>query len=192
MAAKKPRPKDVRDTIPALSAPSTQLVECSSTSNGDEAACPTERLPTSPPSLINHQISLVMTPRFAEDVGGEAELARATGTLLATMLRGDGIEEILVAQMLALHNATMDDLAHARATRDLETAFACRNSANRSSRTVAVLAETLLKIRGKSTQQKVTVEHVHVHAGGQAIVGSVRGRGRPNVKTQEQSHASQQ
>ena len=27
-------------------------------------------------------------------------------------------------------------------------------------------------------QQKVTVEHVHVHAGGQAVVGTVNTRGR--------------
>jgi hypothetical protein len=29
--------------------------------------------------------------------------------------------------------------------------------------------------RGKGGQQKVTVEHVHVHAGGQAVVGVVEG-----------------
>jgi hypothetical protein len=31
----------------------------------------------------------------------------------------------------------------------------------------------LQKLRGKAGQQKVTVEHVHVHQGGQAIVGAV-------------------
>ena len=29
------------------------------------------------------------------------------------------------------------------------------------------------KLQGKTGQQKVTVEHVHVHEGGQAIVGAV-------------------
>jgi hypothetical protein len=41
------------------------------------------------------------------------------------------------------------------------------------------LIEALNRHRGKG-QQKVTVEHVHVHAGGQAVVGMVdarRGRG---------------
>jgi hypothetical protein len=37
-------------------------------------------------------------------------------------------------------------------------------------------------------QQKVTVEHVHVHEGGQAIVGNVEGGGR-RVKTENQPHA---
>ena len=31
----------------------------------------------------------------------------------------------------------------------------------------------LAKLKGRTSQQKVTVEHVHVHDGGQAIVGAV-------------------
>ena len=52
---------------------------------------------------------------------------------------------------------------------------ACENSAqaNKLSRTyAALLFEALNRHRGKG-QQKVTVEHVHVHAGGQAVVGAV-------------------
>jgi hypothetical protein len=33
--------------------------------------------------------------------------------------------------------------------------------------------EAMQKLKGKAGQQKVTVEHVHVHEGGQAIVGTV-------------------
>jgi hypothetical protein len=44
------------------------------------------------------------------------------------------------------------------------------NQANKLSRTYATLIEALNRHRGKG-QQKVTVEHVHVHAGGQAVVG---------------------
>ena len=43
---------------------------------------------------------------------------------------------------------------------------------NKLSRTYAVLLDALNRHRGKG-QQKVTVEHVHVHSGGQAIVGAV-------------------
>jgi hypothetical protein len=35
----------------------------------------------------------------------------------------------------------------------------------------------LQKLRGKAAQQKVVVEHVHVHQGGQAVVGAVTPRG---------------
>ena len=46
------------------------------------------------------------------------------------------------------------------------------NQANKLSRTYATLLDALNKHRGKG-QQKVTVEHVHVHSGGQAVVGVV-------------------
>ena len=46
------------------------------------------------------------------------------------------------------------------------------NQANKLSRTYSTLLEALNRHRGKG-QQKVTVEHVHVHQGGQAIVGNV-------------------
>ena len=46
------------------------------------------------------------------------------------------------------------------------------NQANKLSRTYAVLLDALNRHRGKG-QQKVTVGHVHVHSGGQAIVGAV-------------------
>jgi hypothetical protein len=52
--------------------------------------------------------------------------------------------------------------------------------ANKLSRTYAVLLDALNRHRGKG-QQKVTVEHVHVHSGGQAVVGMV----------EEQPHAKQ-
>jgi hypothetical protein len=44
--------------------------------------------------------------------------------------------------------------------------------------------------RGKC-QQKVTVEHVHVHSGGQAIVGAVAPGGGIASKDEEQAHAKQ-
>ena len=51
------------------------------------------------------------------------------------------------------------------------------SQANKLSRTYAVLLDALNRHRGKGGQQKVTVEHVHVHAGGQAVVGVVESPG---------------
>ena len=62
------------------------------------------------------------------------------------------------------------------------------NQANKLSRTYATLLDTLNRHRGKG-QQKVTVEHVHVHEGGQAIVGNVESRGGFASKAKEQPHA---
>jgi hypothetical protein len=57
-------------------------------------------------------------------------------------------------------------------------------------RTFAAQTEALQRYRGKG-QQKVTVEHVHVHTGGQAIVGSVSqsGGGRDNDENRGQPQA---
>jgi len=63
------------------------------------------------------------------------------------------------------------------------------SQANKLARTYATLLEALNRHRGKG-QQRVTVEHVHVHAGGQAVVGTVEtpgGGDRP--KRKDQPHA---
>ena len=65
------------------------------------------------------------------------------------------------------------------------------SQANKLSRTFAVLLDALNRNRGKG-QQKVTVEHVHVHQGGQAIVGAVIPQARGNGKSREHPSASTQ
>jgi hypothetical protein len=61
--------------------------------------------------------------------------------------------------------------------------------ANKLSRTYAALLDALNRHRGKG-QQKVTVEHVHVHSGGQAVVGMVETPGGGfQPKSKEQPHA---
>jgi hypothetical protein len=63
------------------------------------------------------------------------------------------------------------------------------SQANKLSRTYAVLLDALNHHRGKG-QQKVTVEHVHVHSGGQAVVGMVETPGGGSQqKSKEQPHA---
>ena len=46
------------------------------------------------------------------------------------------------------------------------------SSANKLSRTFMMQIEALNRYRGKG-QQKMTVEHVHINSGGQAIIGNV-------------------
>lgn len=59
------------------------------------------------------------------------------------------------------------------------------------SRTHATLLEALNRHRGKG-QQKISVEHVHVHSGGQAIVGHVENPGcGDQAKSEDQPHAKQ-
>ncbi|MDH3582031.1 MAG: hypothetical protein OEM91_15580 [Hyphomicrobiales bacterium] len=101
----------------------------------------------------------------------------------------DELEGMLAVQMLACHNAAME--CHRRAMNP-EATIESRNynltQANRLSRTYTALLEALNRHRGKG-QQKMTVEHVHVHEGGQAIVGSVSQGGGSVEKGKEQPDA---
>src|SRR5215467_3627567 len=98
----------------------------------------------------------------------------ATVAALAGIGPKDEIEGMIAAQLLAAHNAAMECYRRAMLG---EQSFEGRREnlgqANKLSRTYAVLLDALNRHRGKG-QQKVTVEHVHVHEGGQAIVGTVK------------------
>src|SRR5438094_550718 len=77
------------------------------------------------------------------------------------------------AWLHAAHNGAME--CYRRAMLGEQTFEGRRENlsqATKLSRSYAVLLEALNRHRGKG-QQKVTVEHVHVHSGGQAIVGTV-------------------
>ncbi len=104
----------------------------------------------------------------------------------------DVLEGMMVAQMLAAHNAAMECYRRAMiGEQTLEGRNSNLNQANKLSRTSAALLDALNKHRGKS-QQRVTVDHVHVHAGGRAVVGRIEGlRGGGHNKPEEQPHAKQ-
>jgi hypothetical protein len=102
----------------------------------------------------------------------------------------DEIEGMVAAQLIAAHNSAME--CYRRAMISDQTFEGRRENltqANRLSRTQAVLIEALNRHRGKGNQ-KVTVEHVHVHPGGQAIVGTVQHSPSPLAETTpERQHA---
>lgn len=102
----------------------------------------------------------------------------------------DELEGMIAAQLVACHNASMECYRRAMIG---EQSFEGRrenlSQANKLSRTYAALLESLNRHRGKG-MQKVTVEHVHVHDGGQAVVGTVEAPGGGGMaKSKEQPHA---
>ena len=89
----------------------------------------------------------------------------------------DEVEAVLAAQMAAVHNATM---ASARQLKMAETSQQRETSGrafNKLARTFVAQVEALKRYR-TGGEQKVTVEHVTVNDGGQAIVGNVTPGGR--------------
>ena len=103
----------------------------------------------------------------------------------------DELEGMLAAQLIASHHAAMECYRRAMVS---EQTFEGRHEnlrqATKLSRASAALLEALNRHRGKG-QQKVTVEHVHVHAGGQAIVGTVE-RPTPIGSTKSEDHDARQ
>ena len=96
----------------------------------------------------------------------------ATVAALAGIRPRDELEGMLAGQLLAAHNAAMECYRRAIGEQTFEGRRENLSQANKLSRTYAALLDALNRHRGKG-QQKVTVEHVHVHQGGQAIVGAV-------------------
>jgi hypothetical protein len=104
----------------------------------------------------------------------------ATVAALVGISPKDELEGMMAAQLIAAHNAAME--CYRRAMIGEQTFEGRRENlaqANKLSRTYATLLDALNRHRGKG-QQKVTVEHVHVHAGGQAVVGTVEHPGGIN------------
>lgn len=109
---------------------------------------------------------------------------------MAGLAPQDEAEGMLVAQMVALHRTAMDCLRRvALPGMTFEGQQQNLNFANKLSRTYALHMEALDKHRGKG-QQKVTVEHVHVHQGGQAIVVTVERGVGVALESEEQVHAN--
>jgi hypothetical protein len=108
-------------------------------------------------------------------VEGQQELWKqaALSALMGINPKTD-LEGMLATQLVACHMAALDCFRRAMSKnqpakfRDYNL-----NQANKLCRTYATLLEALERCQGKSRQQKVTVEHVHVYPGGQAIVGHV-------------------
>ena len=103
----------------------------------------------------------------------EIRLLNGAVALVHELAPTDAAEAMLCSQMVSTHVHAMDCLR--RADFPEQTASgreACLRHAERLMRIHAQHLDALNKHRGKG-QQKVTVEHVTVNAGGQAVVGNV-------------------
>ena len=103
----------------------------------------------------------------------------------------DQIEAMLAAQMAAVHMASMTFARRLANVDNIPQQDSAERAFNKLTRTFAAQVEALKNYRSKG-EQKMTVQHVHVAEGGQAIVGNVsapaRGDGA-SEKSREQPHA---
>lgn len=93
---------------------------------------------------------------------------------MAVLGAEDSLQSMLVAQMLSIHKLQQSTMIFAHSISDLETKKYYTNTAVKLSNCFVQQAGLLAKLQGIGGQ-KITVERVEVHQGGQAIVGNVRG-----------------
>ena len=142
---------------------------------GRLALGPASRPRSASPALAHNHVVYSLRPISNEEQRDKAFTAALQG--LIGIAPQDELEGMLAAQLIACHHASIECYRRAMIR---EQTFEGRreelNQANKLSRTYTTLLESLNRHRGKG-QQKVTVEHVHVHEGGQAIVGNVEAGG---------------
>src|SRR6266446_4031969 len=91
----------------------------------------------------------------------------------------DQLEVMLAAQMAAVHMASMTFARRLAQVEDIPRQDSAERAFNKLTRTFATQMEALKRYR-TGAEQKVTVQHVSVAEGGQAIVGNVTQAPREN------------
>jgi hypothetical protein len=122
--------------------------------------------------------------------------AASINTLLAAVSGvqpRDEVEGSLAVQMAVTHSLAMQLLVRAHQAQHMAGLQINGNMALKLMKTYAAQVEALAKLR-RGGNQMVRVEHVHVHSGGQAIVGAVSqaGGGGGRNRTVDQPHAPAQ
>ena len=139
-------------------------------------------------SILVNELAQALWTKNSSDSWKDRQLSAVPAGLMGIGPK-DELEGMLAAQLMAAHHAAME--CHRRAMLGDQT-FEGRkenlNQANKLSRTYATLLEALNRHRGKG-QQKISVEHVHVHPGAQAIVGAVETGGGVATENQRQPQA---
>jgi hypothetical protein len=103
------------------------------------------------------------------------------------------VEAMLAAQMAAVHMASMTFARRLAHVENIPQQDSASNAFNKLTRTFAAQMEALKRYRSGG-EQKMTIQHVHVAEGGQAIVGNVNAPPQGvgvEEKTGDQSHAKQ-
>ena len=126
--------------------------------------------------LIDHIFNQIVSICFAGKSASEAKILSTNGALAALLEIDpqDSTELMLATQMVTAHNVAME-MARRALLVENQTDEGVNFNVNRMTklmRTYTAQMEALNKYRSKG-QQKITVQHVNVNEGGQAIVGDV-------------------
>jgi hypothetical protein len=143
---------------------------------------------TASPEFAQHnagRVASIMRQRGAaipDDTELNAGLAAVSG-----IAPENEAEAMLAVQMVGTHEVAMEMLTKAKRAETTDHLERYGALATKLLRTYTAQLEALSKLR-RGGAQKVTVEHVHVYEGGQAIVGNVTQGGGARLENGHQPH----
>jgi hypothetical protein len=110
------------------------------------------------------------------NASGEATASESSTNFMLSVVKGidprDQVEGMLAAQMAAVHMASMAFARRLARVENIPQQDSAEKAFNKLTRTFAAQMSALKEYRSKG-EQRMTVQHVHVAEGGQAIVGNV-------------------
>ena len=131
---------------------------------------------TQPAEVVDRIIGQLARAQVWPKPDKEIEQIIKSMAAISEMAPQNSTEARLAVQMIATHDAALAFLS--RSTLPQQDMDAIDKNVLRATRLMRLhleQIEAMQKLKGKAGQQRVTVEHVHVHQGGQAIVGAVGG-----------------
>lgn len=133
------------------------------------------------------RIAAVMKDR-REDIPSQINLNAGVAAVAGIAPRNE-TEAMLATQMVGTHEVAMEMLTRAKMATDPGQIERYGTLATKLLRTYTAQIEALAKVR-RGGEQNVTVKHVHVYEGGQAIVGNVTtGKAGGHFDNGTQAHA---
>jgi hypothetical protein len=140
-------------------------------------------------ATADHSEDHGFNPGSSDEVAFNAALAVIDG-----VRPKDEVEAMLAAHMAVTNIALLELFArtcgaiagHMYQGNGIKRLEVLGNLTNKFMRTFAAQVEALARKRRKGGEQNVTVKHVHIHAGGQAVVGNVSHRGGEGVTKNDQ------
>lgn len=100
------------------------------------------------------------------------EKAKDAEQNIAALNPENNIELLLASQMMAVHNYQQRLISHAINTESVDASVKYGNLAAKLANVFIQQVNLMHKLKG-SNQQKVVFEHVHIHNGAQAMVGTI-------------------
>lgn len=133
-------------------------------------------VPEQAQAFLGHCLKVLKPDEASDDHPGNDERLFMF-SIINDMAPRDPVERMLAVQMAATHVATIRSARWLANTKNIPQVQAHYSGYNKLARTFAAQVEALRKHR-TGGKQTVTVQHVNVGDGGQAIVGNVQTGGR--------------